>query len=446
MCQTSSSTPLSDLLRRGFAASDDAAGSDLARAVARQVQARAGAATEPVPVERSSRRRRLWELPRNVFCPVLGTCLTIDRLRRLTAAVLPDCAAVDDYELHCRAIAESARRSELSERLQRELDTRFERAVRQARAIKGHAALVAHWRQACAGSEVAAALWVTLTHPDCDAALEEQVQRDIHMLQHQAGVGVRADVQRLDALQRENGTLCRELAAAQQRTTQMLAEKSAQIERQQAELVRLRARLITRDTTIDELRAQVAQLEDASPSLRSRQAMARQIEQQQARIRELEMRLQDSRRQWQTQRPTERADASRPVPSPVVAVPVAAVPPGGAELVAEDLRDKAVLCVGGRTASVPVYRQLVEVRGARFLHHDGGEEDAAGQLDAHLAAADLVICQAGCISHNAYWRVKDHCRRTGKQCVFVDRPSASGLVRGLEQASSAAAAAQVPSN
>ena len=45
MCQTSSSTPLSDLLRRGFAASDDAAGSDLARAVARQVQARAGAAT-----------------------------------------------------------------------------------------------------------------------------------------------------------------------------------------------------------------------------------------------------------------------------------------------------------------------------------------------------------------------------------------------------------------
>jgi hypothetical protein len=425
MCQTSSSTPLSDLLRRGFAASDDAAGSDLARVVARQVQARAGAATEPVPVERSSRRRRLWELPRNVFCPVLGTCLTIDRLRRLTAAVLPDCAAVDDYELHCRAIAESARRSELSERLQRELDTRFERAVRQSRALKGHAALVAHWRQACAGSEVAAALWVTLTHPDCDAALEEQVQRDIHMLQHQAGVGVRADVQR---------------------TTQMLAEKSAQIERQQAELVRLRARLITRDTTIDDLRAQVAQLEDASPSLRSRQAMARQIEQQQARIRELEMRLQDSRRQWQTQRPAERADASRPVPSPVVAVPVAAVPPGGAELVAEDLRDKAVLCVGGRTASVPVYRQLVEVRGARFLHHDGGEEDAAGQLDAHLAAADLVICQAGCISHNAYWRVKDHCRRTGKQCVFVDRPSASGLVRGLEQARSAAAAAQVPPN
>ncbi|MFM2346439.1 MAG: hypothetical protein RL654_1192 [Pseudomonadota bacterium] len=445
MCQTSSSTPLSDLIRRGFAAADDAASTDLARAVARQVQARAGTAAEPAPIERSSRRRRLWELPRNVFCPVLGTCLTIDRLRRLTVAVLPDCAAVDDYELHCRAIAESARRSELAERLQRELDARFERAVRQARAIKGAAALVAHWRQACLGSEVAAALWVTLTHPDCDAALEEQVQRDIHMLQHQAGVGVRADVQRLDTLQRENIALGRELAAAQQRTTQMLAEKSAQTERQQAELVRLRARLITCDTTIDDLRTQVAQLEDASPSLRSRQAMARQIEQQQARIRELEMRLQDSRRQLQAQRPSERTEAVRPAPVAVPDTPV--IVAAATEMAGEDLRDKAVLCVGGRTASVPVYRQLVEVRGARFLHHDGGEEDAAGQLDAHLAAADLVICQAGCISHNAYWRVKDHCRRTGKQCVFVDRPSASGLVRGLEQASSAAAAAaQVPPN
>lgn len=445
MCQTSSSTPLSDLIRRGFTAADESASTDLARAVARQVEGRAGVATQPTPVERSSRRRRLWELPRNVFCPVLGTCLTIDRLRRLTVAVLPDCAAADDYELHCRAIAESARRSELSERLQRELDARFELALRQARALKGTAALVAHWRQACAGSEVAAALWVTLTHPDCDAAIEEQVQRDIHMLQHQAGVGVRADVQRLDALQRENGTLGRELAAAQQRTTQMLAEKSAQIERQQAELVRLRARLITCDTTIDELRAQVAQLEEASPALRSRQAMARQIEQQQARIRELEMRLQDSRRQLQAQRPVERVEAVRPPHVSVPDTPVTAAQ--AAEIAGEDLRDKAVLCVGGRTASVPVYRQLVEVRGARFLHHDGGEEDAAGQLDAHLAAADLVICQAGCISHNAYWRVKDHCRRTGKQCVFVERPSASGLVRGLEQASSAAAAAaQVPPN
>ena len=55
------------------------------------------------------------------------------------------------------------------------------------------------------------------------------------------------------------------------------------------------------------------------------------------------------------------------------------------------------------------------------------------RLDASLAAADLVICQAGCISHSAYWLVKDHCKRTGKRCVYVDKPSASAFERGLVQ-------------
>jgi hypothetical protein len=27
--------------------------------------------------------------------------------------------------------------------------------------------------------------------------------------------------------------------------------------------------------------------------------------------------------------------------------------------------------------------------------------------------------------------VKDHCKRTGKRCVFVDSPSAAGLARAL---------------
>ena len=88
--------------------------------------------------------------------------------------------------------------------------------------------------------------------------------------------------------------------------------------------------------------------------------------------------------------------------------------------------------VGG-TGSVASYRDVIERVGGRFAHHDGGLQDASGVLDASLAAADLVICQTGCISHNAYWRVKDFCKRTGKRCVFVDNPSTSSLVRTLGQ-------------
>jgi hypothetical protein len=77
----------------------------------------------------------------------------------------------------------------------------------------------------------------------------------------------------------------------------------------------------------------------------------------------------------------------------------------------------------------------VEGHGATFLHHDGGVEHKPALLDPQLAAADIVICQTGCISHDAYWRVKDHCKRHGKRCVFVDTPSRSALQRALAQAS-----------
>ena len=87
--------------------------------------------------------------------------------------------------------------------------------------------------------------------------------------------------------------------------------------------------------------------------------------------------------------------------------------------------------MGGRVAQVPAYREVVETRGAEFLYHDGGEENNLNQLVGTLAAADLVICQVGCISHNAYWRVKEHCKKTGTPCAFVETPSKSALERAL---------------
>lgn len=50
-------------------------------------------------------------------------------------------------------------------------------------------------------------------------------------------------------------------------------------------------------------------------------------------------------------------------------------------------------------------------------------------LEASLQAADLVICQTGCLSHGDYWRVQDHCKRSGKLCMLVDQPDRVHIVR-----------------
>ena len=54
-------------------------------------------------------------------------------------------------------------------------------------------------------------------------------------------------------------------------------------------------------------------------------------------------------------------------------------------------------------------------------------------MDEGLAAADMVICQTGCISHDDYWRVHDHCRRTGKPCILVDQAALPSAAQGPGQ-------------
>lgn len=388
------------------------------------------APTLPTPDERGSRRRRLWELSRHAHCPVVGVCLPIATVRRLVDKVLGGKAVASDYELHCGINTECRQRGPIAEAVQKELDQRYAGALRLSRPLKTTEALAEWWAAQTNGRDVPGALWATLSHPRCDAALEERVLSDIHMIQHQNGAADRADLAKMNALLAEKEVLARELGAAQQRCLQQAADHARKVETQHVALVRARAELMGRDTLNAALQDELRALEAAVPSLRSRDELTRQVAHQIERIQDLERALLKTRHELERER--HRANEALATLHAAASEP-ASVPDDPAVLTdaAARLSDQAVLCVGGRAASLPVYRRLVEGVGGRFLHHDGGEEDNTARLDTTLAAADLVICQTGCISHNAYWRVKDHCKRTGKRCLFVDNPSSASLRRAL---------------
>ncbi len=379
-----------------------------------------------------SRRRRIWELDHQCHCPVVGVCLPLDTLRRLVGKALRGKAVADDYEVHVGAVAECMHRNRLSELLQDELDTRYSREVQQARSAKTTPTLADSWTQAVQRGDVAGALWATLTHPRCDTELQGRVCRDMHMLQHQAGARVQVDLARFHAVLGENAVLARELGRVQERSTRLLAEKSADMAQLQAQLVRVRADGLAKDSAAAMAREDLAALKASIPGMDSQVRLQKKIEQMAQRQTELERQNATLRQQLAAATRSLEAWQASPAPQPVraeggdrrepLAVPVSVV-----------LNQKVVLCVGGRSGNVASYRDVVERVGGRFAHHDGGLEDSHSVLDASLAAADLVVCQTGCISHNAYWKVKDFCKRTGKRCVFVENPSTSSLVRGLEQ-------------
>ena len=217
-------------------------------------------------------------------------------------------------------------------------------------------------------------------------------------------MGILYDIE--EGIAHEHRVLLGEYGRAQARCGAMQAEQVAQaarIAQLEAQLMRARAQVVIRDTKLALAREELAELAAAAPGLPTRARLARKVEWLSERVQDLMREL--LRLQW--------------VPSPSAA-PLPTLQP---DLLA-GVREKAVLYVGryvertvseeGRGANVA--QQAIEQAGGRFLHHAGGDDgaDDVAALEASLVAADLVICQTGCVSHDAYWRVHDHCRRTGK--------------------------------
>ncbi len=77
------------------------------------------------------------------------------------------------------------------------------------------------------------------------------------------------------------------------------------------------------------------------------------------------------------------------------------------------------------------------------LHHDGGQEEHLHRIDAAIANADAVVCQSSCVSHAAYWRMKEACKKLGKPCVFVPSPGVGSFARSLAALTHAAPDQQI---
>lgn len=376
-----------------------------------------------------SRRRRLWEMPHRLHCPVIGVCFACDELRALMKKVMRFPADTSDYVLHTTAVGASERRGPAAELLHRTLEQRYRLVVKSLSSAKTTAALREAWQQACVeGSRVPAVLWACWTHPALDDALEQEIYGDIHMLQHQLGSGTRADLRALHAQREENARLKKQCEYAMAALDLCRSEKAAALQDSAREAAALRADLAAERASRERLAAELSELQADFPHLRDAQALMRrlasvEIQAEAARQRAASLEREVTRLREFARYAEETIEAlgqdGQSLPE---------------DLPERDLSGKRVLCVGGRSGSVGSYREVVEQSGGLFLHHDGGLEESLHRIDNVVAAADIVICQAGCISHNAYWRVKEHCKRTGKRCVFVKGAGVSSFDQAIDKA------------
>ncbi|MFA9219299.1 MAG: DUF2325 domain-containing protein [Sphingomonadaceae bacterium] len=393
---------------------------------------------QPVPqvaTTQGSRRRKLWEIPHKFHCPVIGVCFDVDQLRGLMARVMHFPRETTDFVLHTTAVGACETRSQLADLLHKHMEKRFQLMIRKFAAAKTSAALHALWREESqSGVDIPGALWAVWTHPACDAQVEQEVYGDIHMIQHQVGSGTRADLGSLKILRGDNLRLRQQLDEVRQECEAIRRERSRETQVLGERVAELRADLAGKEAWGAQLTAQLDSLREIMPDLKDRQALARRANDSEARATALTAQAADFEdeieRLGNLLRHAEETINSLLATDLQLAEstssPVASTP--------DSLSGKCILCVGGRSGAVDGYRKEVEQRGGSFLHHDGGLEENLHRIDSALAAADLVICQAGCISHNAYWRVKEQCKRTSKQCLFVKSSGVSSFGRAVSAA------------
>lgn len=379
-----------------------------------------------------SRRLKLWDLDEKYHCPVIGTCVQLEELVRLAKRFDFSSKLHDEFALHVEAVNYSLQRNEFFEALQKHLERKYAMTVKRFNAARSDPEVLALWRESLSRGEVAAPVWATLTHKHAGTATRHVVYADIHMLSHQVGAAARADLRQLEQYRSEATRLRDEVAAlrrdmseaqhAHERTLATLRrdlaaaeQRAARHERNELELAAAaRARKEHRD------------LQQRAAALATRAEVLEEWNVANARrAAQLELDLVDA-----------RAELAAAEEALARALGVPGEEPGTAgcerdRSLEAELAGRCVLCVGGRSGLVDGYRKLVEYRGGSFLHHDGGQEESLHRIDAAVANADAVVCQSACISHAAYWRLKDACKKLGKPCVFVRSPGVGSFARCL---------------
>ncbi|HMR34261.1 MAG TPA: DUF2325 domain-containing protein [Geminicoccaceae bacterium] len=374
---------------------------------------------------KASQRRKLWDLPHHLHCSIIGTCLGLGELRalarRLARHIAEDLSQASDHTLHVTVVRLARHRDVAGKLLHKCLDGRHAVAVRRFAEARDTAALEVLWARAVKEGDVPGAYWAALTHPASDDRLLNRMVGEVHMLSHLVGASNRADLRRLHELEQQSAGLRDQMAAIQDRHRGRLVERDARIQRLEGDLAAAQLRLACRDERPAE------PLPDDLP--KERQARERA----EARLAETEAELAAVlQRLGEVQ--TEREDLRTQVAALEESLADLMAPETTSDDALADTRSLGgshVLLVGGRGGQVDSSRSLVERMNGVFLHHDGGVDDNINILPGLVSRADLIVVPMDCVSHEAVRAVRRSAARLGKPWRPLRSASLAALADAL---------------
>ncbi|PIE72814.1 MAG: hypothetical protein CSA20_05790 [Deltaproteobacteria bacterium] len=383
-------------------------------------------------------RRKIWQVETGYHCSIVGTCLGRSDLRRLKRKkVFGIDSSASDYEIHNVFAGIGDAKTPQSRALQKVLDEKYGQFIKRYAKLHEDEELWRQWQQDSKNDQAPGAFWAIMTHGRASADLIARVYGECHMIsfdtftmQRSSSVALKRMEQRLVKEERKVRQLTDKLQKQQEKSEQLREElRTARSTEQDLEIAVGRLSQQNKDlsaqlsqanwrTELENLRSLCARLEFEKDRLEGALAEARND----ANEFRAQIDLQLSQQEYAAE-----ADFVAECESCAGCEDC-----GTAACVGPDLCGKMVLYVGGRSNMIHLYRQLVEERGGRFSHHDGGRENSRQQLPRLLSGADVVLCPVDCVSHDACKQVKRICKRYDKPFVMMRSSGVSALEKELE--------------
>ncbi len=358
-------------------------------------------------------RTRLDELHPSLHCSIVGTCFGLRELRQLVVKFGDaSLARAGDHTIHTEAVRCASRRDGLGRMLGKTLERKFKATIAQVGRATDVAGLRQMWLDAMANGDIPGAYWAVLTHPAATNDFVREAFSDVHMLSHLVGAANRADIRRLQELERSKEELEDKLIRQQRHLTETLGAKERQIR---------------------ELLGMLAERERGTPAQTTEEDLAESLKRERYRRMQLERRIETLEQRL--------ACASGPAATPgapvaanevVVACCAEHAPlPQSAPLA---LDGDTILLVGGRRGQVPSLAEAISSAGGTLLHHDGGREMSLSLLPGLVGRADRVVVALDCVSHAAAGAARRLVRDKGKSLDALPSLSLNSLLNAFRQA------------
>ncbi|WP_157633724.1 DUF2325 domain-containing protein [Thioflavicoccus mobilis] len=382
---------------------------------------------------------KLWDVDHKYHCPIVGTCLHVDELRRLLEKVEDQrLRQLSDYQVHVAFVGAADTKNALSLATQKLLDRRFATSIRRFARAKTAREVTRLWHEAVAAGEVSGPFWALMSHPKADTETRALAYEEVHMLSHQIGAGLRAEAKALaEARARAERIECERRSEAR-RYEQRLAERDRQLAALREALARSeeegrRQRTAISATPTEEDAHRIAAVEaELAAARQAHEATAEEAR----RLRRRQRSSEDEIARLTAALGEQQAAAAaleRLLPGDTADDCPAGCPAGRDCKDCVDLRGRRILCIGGRGTLAEHYRDLVARCNGELVRHDGGLEDSHHRLESMMAAADAIVCPADFVSHNAYQRAKRFCKRYAKPCILMRSSGIASFARALEQ-------------